>query len=79
MAETIREAELSDQIDTLTRLATVVLNEHTNADGLCAVCGCAFPCDRCSQPREGSSTVRLTSSARGWRVVSGRSRHSWHC
>jgi hypothetical protein len=61
MAETIREAELSDQIDTLTRLATVVLNEHTNADGLCAVCGCAFPCDRCSQPREGSSTVRLTS------------------
>ncbi len=46
MAETIREAELSDQIDTLTRLATVVLNEHTNLSALCTVCGCAFPCER---------------------------------
>ncbi|MGH4015336.1 MAG: hypothetical protein ACRDSL_15710 [Pseudonocardiaceae bacterium] len=43
MADTITEAELSDQIDTLTPLATVVLNEHTNLSGLCAVCGCAFP------------------------------------
>lgn len=29
----------------LAQLATVVLNEHTNDDGLCAVCaGVAFPC-----------------------------------
>ncbi len=27
------------------QLATVVLNEHINDDGLCAVCGCAFPCE----------------------------------
>jgi hypothetical protein len=29
----------------LARLATVVLNEHTNQAGLCAVCDIAFPCD----------------------------------
>jgi hypothetical protein len=27
-------------------LAIVVLNEHTDNRGLCAVGGCAFPCDR---------------------------------
>jgi hypothetical protein len=26
-------------------LATTVLNEHVNHEGLCALCGCAFPCD----------------------------------
>jgi len=46
VADTITEAELSDQIETLTRLATVVLNEHTNLSALCTVCGCAFPCER---------------------------------
>ncbi|MGH3848987.1 MAG: hypothetical protein ACRDRT_04675 [Pseudonocardiaceae bacterium] len=43
MADAITEAELNDHIDTLTRLATAVLNEHTNLSGLC---GCAFPCER---------------------------------
>ena len=42
MVETITEAE----IDALHQLATVVLNEHTNDHDLCAVCGCAFPCER---------------------------------
>ncbi|PZS28172.1 MAG: hypothetical protein DLM59_15175 [Pseudonocardiales bacterium] len=28
----------------LANLASVVLNEHVNHDGLCTVCGCAFPC-----------------------------------
>ena len=36
---------LTVELEALARLATVVLNEHTNGLGLCAVCGCAFPCD----------------------------------
>jgi hypothetical protein len=30
----------------LASLAVTVLNEHTNAAGLCAVCGCRWPCER---------------------------------
>ena len=33
------------EIEHLAQLASVVLNEHTNNQGLCAVCGCEFPCD----------------------------------
>ena len=33
------------EIQHLAQLATIVLNEHTNDHGLCAVCGCAFPCE----------------------------------
>ncbi|KWX00948.1 hypothetical protein TH66_05305 [Carbonactinospora thermoautotrophica] len=33
-------------LDLLRSTATVVLNEHVNAYGLCAVCGSAFPCER---------------------------------
>jgi hypothetical protein len=33
------------EIEHLAQLATVVLNEHTHDRGLCAVCGCTFPCD----------------------------------
>ncbi|MFD8611977.1 hypothetical protein [Streptomyces sp. NPDC059631] len=44
MAETITEADIGSEVEALHQLATVVLNEHTNADDLCAVCGCAFPC-----------------------------------
>jgi hypothetical protein len=33
------------EIEHLAQLATFVLNEHTNDEGLCAMCGCAFPCD----------------------------------
>jgi hypothetical protein len=29
----------------LTSLAVTVLNDHSNAAGLCAVCGCAWPCE----------------------------------
>ncbi len=37
---------LNAELAHLTQLATVVLNEHVNDDGLCAVCtGVAFPCD----------------------------------
>ncbi|MGH3613434.1 MAG: hypothetical protein ACRDRK_12755 [Pseudonocardia sp.] len=46
MVETITDDRVSAEIDALIRLATVVLNEHTNLRGLCAVCGCAFPCER---------------------------------
>lgn len=46
MVETITEAEPVNEVDALHQLATVVLNEHRSDDGLCAVCGCAFPCER---------------------------------
>lgn len=36
---------LVEETEHLAQLASVVLNEHINDDGLCAVCGCAFPCD----------------------------------
>lgn len=36
---------IAAEIEHLVHLATVVLNEHTNDDGLCAACaGVAFPC-----------------------------------
>jgi len=46
MAETIMSPKLCAEFDALIRLATKVLNEHTDLRGLCAVCGCAFPCER---------------------------------
>lgn len=46
MVETITPIEASSALEALHRLATIVLNEHTNDLGLCAVCGCAFPCER---------------------------------
>lgn len=33
------------ELEHLAQLATVVLNEHVNHKGLCAVCGCSFPCE----------------------------------
>lgn len=36
---------LAAEIEHLAQLASAVLNEHVNDHGLCAVCGCAFPCD----------------------------------
>ncbi len=44
MVEKITADPVSLVFDALTKLATEVINEHTNAHGLCAVCGCAFPC-----------------------------------
>ena len=32
-------------IEHLAQLASMVLNEHINDNGLCTVCGCAFPCE----------------------------------
>jgi hypothetical protein len=37
--------ELRLELEHLARLAANVLNEHINGDGLCAVCGSAFPCE----------------------------------
>jgi hypothetical protein len=33
------------ELEHLGRLATVVLDEHTNHAGLCAICSTTFPCD----------------------------------
>ena len=33
-----------EEIAHLARLASAVLNEHTNDGGLCVACGSAFPC-----------------------------------
>jgi hypothetical protein len=33
------------EIEHLAQIASVVLNVHINQEGLCAVCGCAFPCE----------------------------------
>jgi len=33
------------ELEQLSRLATLVLNEHVNDRGLCAVCGSSFPCE----------------------------------
>ncbi|WP_433518027.1 hypothetical protein ACQP2T_22255 [Nonomuraea sp. CA-143628] len=46
MVETITENDIGSEVEALHRLATVVMNEHTNDNGLCAVCGCAFSCAR---------------------------------
>ncbi|MGA5426624.1 hypothetical protein ACPCVL_07470 [Streptomyces koyangensis] len=46
MAETLTDDRVNAEIDALHRLAAVVLHEHANHHGLCAVCGCAFPCVR---------------------------------
>lgn len=46
MVETITLTEASSEVEALYQLAAAVLNEHTNANDLCAVCGCAFPCER---------------------------------
>ncbi len=32
-------------LERLARLAVRVLGEHVNDQNLCAVCGCAFPCE----------------------------------
>lgn len=46
MVETMTAPDVESEIDALHHLATVVLNEHNDDRGLCAVCGCAFPCER---------------------------------
>ena len=46
MVKTIYGSEPLCVIEALHQLASVVLNEHTNDHGLCAVCGSVFPCER---------------------------------
>jgi hypothetical protein len=43
---TLDSAPLPPALQTLRLTATVVINQHINAGGLCAVCGSAFPCER---------------------------------
>jgi len=43
---TVMTEYLTPEIEQLIALATEVLNEHRNNQGLCSVCGCAFPCER---------------------------------
>jgi hypothetical protein len=33
------------ELEHLARVAAGVLNEHTNVNGVCAVCGSSFPCE----------------------------------
>jgi hypothetical protein len=44
MAAVITELA-EQQLAQLHRLAAVVLGEHQNDRDLCAVCGCAWPCE----------------------------------
>ena len=43
---TLLDTYIDTQIEQLAHLASSVINEHVNQGGVCAVCGCAFPCDR---------------------------------
>jgi hypothetical protein len=46
MVETITTTRADSVIEALHQLATVVLGEHINEQGLCVVCGSAWPCER---------------------------------
>ena len=38
-------ASVASDLERLAQLAIAVLNQHINDNGLCAVCGCDFPCE----------------------------------
>jgi hypothetical protein len=44
-ATTPAAEELPAGLEALSSLAATVLGAHTNTTGLCAVCGCAWPCE----------------------------------
>jgi hypothetical protein len=44
--QTVTTEYLTPELEQLITLAAEVLNEHSNDHGLCAICGCAFPCER---------------------------------
>lgn len=46
MTTAITDTQTNDEIDALHQLASMVINDHIDLHGLCAVCGCAFPCER---------------------------------
>lgn len=37
-------AEVDEELAQLAGLAVLVMNDHANVNGLCAICGCAWPC-----------------------------------
>lgn len=38
--------QATEALRQLADIATIVLNEHSNDHDRCAVCGCAWPCER---------------------------------
>ena len=38
-------ASVTSDLERLAQLVIVILNEHINDGGSCAVCGCDFPCE----------------------------------
>jgi hypothetical protein len=38
-------ADMTSELERLARLAAVILNQHINDKGICAVCHLDFPCD----------------------------------
>ena len=61
---------MQPELERLVQLATVVLNEHVNHDGLCAVCGCAFPCEAAVGAAVGQSMYGR--AGHGERLLPGR-------
>jgi len=45
-APPLRSGQLPARLAALSSLAVRVLNQHTNHADVCAVCGCAWPCER---------------------------------
>jgi hypothetical protein len=43
---TLASQEVLGGYEALSSLAVAILNEHVNAAGLYAVCGCGWPCER---------------------------------
>lgn len=46
MVETITAEPVSLMFEAPAKLASEVINEHTNDHSLCVVCGSAFPCPK---------------------------------
>ena len=54
-------AVLTPEFEALRALATRMINDHVDDHGLCAVCGCAFPC----KPGRAPSTTLTCSNGIG--------------
>jgi len=60
------------EFEALRALASRVINEHVDYDGLCAVCGSAFPCGRAVLAEHNLGLVRETRSRQSTSVEPGR-------
>jgi len=60
------------EFEALRGLATRVINEHVDDDGLCAVCGSAFPCERAALAEHNLGLVRDPRSRRSTSMEPGR-------